>query len=148
VVPHPEPNDGGLLLSQIGKPSIQDRQATGLNGSECDPHPAVLPCIGYLALSHEVDAPVRNSHSDLCSGRERSSRFDKTSEDAQILDVRSQLLFGHDIYDLNPGNEGETLRAMPFGMNRLATSPVSDSIASESSAEQNQLRTAERSSAP
>jgi hypothetical protein len=83
---------------------------------------------------------VRNSHSDLCSGRERRRRFDKTSEHAQILDVRSQLLFRHDIYDLNPGNEVETLRAMPFGMNRLATSPVSDSIASESSAKQNQLR--------
>jgi hypothetical protein len=50
----------GLLLSQVGKPSIQDRQATRLNGSERDPHPAIVPRIGYLALSYEVDARVRN----------------------------------------------------------------------------------------
>jgi hypothetical protein len=112
----------GCLLSQIGEPSIQDRQATRLNRSERDPHPAVVPRIGYLALSHEVDARVRNPQSDLRSSWERSSSFDKTSKDAQILDMRCQLLLRHNVRDLNSGNELETLRAMPFKINRWATS--------------------------
>jgi hypothetical protein len=102
------------LLSQTGKPSVQDRQAAWLDRSERDPHPAVVSRIGYLALGHEVHARVRNSQSDLCSGWERSSRLNKTSEHTQVLGVRCKLLFRHDVRDLNPSNEGETLRAMPF----------------------------------
>jgi hypothetical protein len=33
--------------------------------------------------------------------------------------MRCKLLFRHDVRDLNPSNEGETLRSMmPFRMNR------------------------------
>ena len=100
------------LLSQLGKPSVQDRQAAWLNRSERDPHSAVLSRIGYLALGHEVHARVRNSQSDLCSGWERSSGLNKTSEHTQILGVRCKLLFRHDVRDLNPSNKGEALRSM------------------------------------
>jgi hypothetical protein len=52
--------------------------------------------------------------------------------------VGRQLLFRQKVRDLNPGNKGETLRSMPFRVNRRMTSTYRILFHPESKAKQNQ----------
>jgi hypothetical protein len=61
---------------------------------------------------------VRDSHSNLRSSGEWGNSLDKTPEQAQIPGVRRQMLFRHEVRDLNASDEGEALRSMSFKGNR------------------------------